>query len=144
MAATTTRPLNKNGAVHLNGNGHKTVAVVKEEAPSRSSSTGLARKAIIGIGAAVLLSWGAVWGAGAWQFSAAHTSTDDAFVASDTVPITPQVAGNVAQVLVNDNQRVHAGDPLVILDDAIFRADVDQAQANLGVAEANAEGAATN
>src|SRR5205823_4226173 len=55
----------------------------------------------------------------------------------------PQVNGNIQQVLVTDNQRVQAGQLLVVLDDTTFRADVDQADANLAMARSAATGAAS-
>ena len=93
---------------------------------------------IFGISALVLAG---IWGVRTWRFNAVHAVTDDAYITNDVVQITPQVAGNVAQVLVKENQEVKAGQPLVILDDATFRAALDSAKASLAVAEANALGA---
>lgn len=59
-----------------------------------------------------------------------HVSTDDAFVAADTiVPIVPQVGGRVTRVLVRENQRVAAGDLLVEIEDRDYRARLDRAEA---------------
>lgn len=91
-----------------------------------------------GVAAAI----GILWGVRAWRFGAAHAVTDDAYVTNTVVQIAPQVAGNVAQVLVLDNQPVKKGQVLVRLDDVTYRATVDQAKATLAVAEANAQGAA--
>lgn len=72
-------------------------------------------------------------------------STDDAYVNSYVTFVAPRVAGQVARVLVDDNNRVKKGDVLVELDPepyrvqlAIKQAAVDSAQANLVVAEASA------
>ena len=61
--------------------------------------------------------------------------------------VAPRVAGQVARVLVDDNNRVKKGDVLVELDPepyrvqvAIKQAAVDAAQANLVVAEATVRG----
>jgi membrane fusion protein (multidrug efflux system) len=123
---------------------HFPEADVPKEAPARQPLKRSRKQLLLLLGGAFALSVGIVRGVRAWQFGATHVATDDAYLMTDTVPITPQVAGNVAQVLVRDNQRVRAGQPLVILDDATFRADVDQAQANLAVAQATAEGSATH
>ena len=40
-------------------------------------------------------------------------STDDAYVGANTTTVAPKVRGLVADVLVTDNQAVHAGDALV-------------------------------
>ena len=77
-------------------------------------------------------------------FHAWHTvSTDDAYVNSYVTFVAPRVSGQVAQVLVDDNNRVKKGDVLVRLDPepfqvqvAINQAAVDTAQANVVVAEA--------
>jgi len=56
-------------------------------------------------------------------------STDDAYVKADTAAIAARVNGYVARVQVADNQTVQAGDVLVSIDDADFKARVDQAKA---------------
>ena len=80
---------------------------------------------------------------------ALHTvSTDDAYVNSYVTFVAPRVTGQVARVLVEDNNRVKKGDVLVELDPepyrvqvAIRQAAVDTAQANLVVANANVRAA---
>ena len=70
-------------------------------------------------------------GATLWWLSARNwESTDDAFIDVHTVQVSPQVAGRVLRVLVDDNQEVHAGQPLVEIDPADFKARLDQAVAN--------------
>jgi membrane fusion protein (multidrug efflux system) len=83
--------------------------------------------------------------AGAWFILASPSSetTDDAYVAADTSTIAPKVRGLVAEILVRDNQRVRAGDPLVKLDAEEFDAKAATARADLadataGVASAQA------
>lgn len=83
----------------------------------------------------------AIAGVRYWSFASSHVSTDNAAVTSDVVQIAPQVSGTVKQVLVKDNQEVKAGDLLVVLDDATYRAAVAQAQANLDAAVAQGRGA---
>src|ERR1700726_3878609 len=70
-------------------------------------------------------------------------STDDAYVNSYVTFVAPRVAGQVARVLVEDNNRVKKGDVLVELDPepyrvqvAIKQAAVDSAQAELVTAQA--------
>ncbi|MBE7217014.1 MAG: HlyD family efflux transporter periplasmic adaptor subunit [Caulobacteraceae bacterium] len=63
-----------------------------------------------------------------------EVSTDDAYVGADVAQITPQVGGQVAQVLVSDTQAVKAGQVLVTLDPADTRAALDQARAQYGQA----------
>jgi membrane fusion protein (multidrug efflux system) len=74
-------------------------------------------------------------------------STDDAYVNSYVTFVGPRVIGQVARVLVDDNNRVKKGDRLVELDSepyrvqvAVKQAAVDAAQAELVVAEASVRG----
>ncbi len=70
-----------------------------------------------------------------------RVSTDDAQVDGHIVPIAAKVSGNIAAVLVDDNQPVKAGDVLVRIDPRDYQARVDQARAALSVAESQARGA---
>src|SRR6266540_7260746 len=65
--------------------------------------------------------------------------TDDAFLRADITPLSTRVSGTVAQVAVNDYQRVKAGDLLVQLKDDDFKAQVAQAQAGVAAAQAALE-----
>jgi membrane fusion protein (multidrug efflux system) len=64
-------------------------------------------------------------------------STDDAYVNSHVTFVAPRVAGQVAQVLVDDNNRVKKGDILVVLDKEPFQVQVNIKKAALDVAQAN-------
>ncbi|MBQ4855945.1 HlyD family secretion protein [Rhodanobacter sp. B2A1Ga4] len=70
--------------------------------------------------------------------------TRDGRVRADVVRVAPDVSGLVTSVAVADNQLVHKGDLLFIIDTARFRYAVDQAQANLDAAEASARAAGAN
>ena len=74
-------------------------------------------------------------------------STDDAYVNGHLTLVAPRVSGQVARVLVEDNQRVKKGDLLVQLDKepyqvqvAIKRAAVVSAEADLAAANAMVRG----
>jgi len=60
------------------------------------------------------------------------------------VRVGTQVSGTVSKLHANYNDRVHAGDILVELDDALFRAQVEQSGANVDNARATLELTATN
>lgn len=64
-------------------------------------------------------------------FGTSVQTTDNAYVRGQTTVIAPQVNGYVVEVLVQDFQQVKAGQPLVRIDDRIYRQRVEQAQANL-------------
>ncbi|MBU2550481.1 MAG: HlyD family secretion protein [Proteobacteria bacterium] len=63
-------------------------------------------------------------------------STDDAFVDGKVFAVSPRVSGYVTEVLVEDNQRVQAGQPLVLLDASEY--EVARASARAALAEAEA------
>ena len=74
-------------------------------------------------------------------------STDDAYVNGHLTLVAPRVRGQVARVLVDDNNRVRKGEILVELDKepyqdavAVAKAAVDTAKANLMAAMATARG----
>ncbi|HET6471691.1 MAG TPA: HlyD family secretion protein, partial [Pseudomonadales bacterium] len=64
-------------------------------------------------------------------------TTDNAYVGADVTSVAPKVRGLVEAVLVQDNQRVHAGDPLVRIDPEEFDARVAAATADLADAQAS-------
>jgi membrane fusion protein (multidrug efflux system) len=67
-----------------------------------------------------------------------HTvSTDDAYVNSYVTFVAPRVSGQVAHVLVEDNNRVKKGDILVQLDPEPFRVQVAIKQAGVDSAQAD-------
>jgi membrane fusion protein (multidrug efflux system) len=68
-------------------------------------------------------------------------STDDAQVDGHITQISSKVYGRVAEVLVSDNQQVKAGQLLAKLDPRDFQAALDQAKAQLTLAEAEAQSA---
>ena len=81
-----------------------------------------------------LVAWRVIAGQG-------HESTDNAQVEAEIVPVPSRAGGLVVEVLVADNQRVEAGQPLARLDDVPARTRVAQAEAALAAAEASAKAA---
>jgi membrane fusion protein (multidrug efflux system) len=71
-----------------------------------------------------------------WLTTRNRVTTDDAYVDGRAVSIAPRVAGAVISLDVNDNQFVHAGDPLIHLDPRPFQLAVAAAQAELDTARA--------
>ena len=63
-------------------------------------------------------------------------TTDDAYVKADSTIVAPKVSGYLAEVLVADNEPVKAGQLLARIDDRDFRAALDQARADVAVADA--------
>jgi multidrug resistance efflux pump len=76
----------------------------------------------------------------AWRlppFNSAIERTENAYVRGRTTVIAPQVSGYVVEVAVNDYQQVSAGSILARIDDSLYRARVEQAEANLAAARAS-------
>ena len=93
--------------------------------------------------AVLVLIGGTIWAVESWN----TVSTDDAYVNGHVTFVAPRVAGQVARVLVDDNNRVRKGDLLVELDREPFevqvriaRAAVEAAQADLTAKRAETRG----
>jgi membrane fusion protein (multidrug efflux system) len=71
----------------------------------------------------------------------AVVSTDAAYIQADSSTIAPKVRGLVAEVLVQHNQAVKRGDPLVRIESEEFDARVASAAADLQQARATVEAA---
>jgi membrane fusion protein, multidrug efflux system len=104
------------------------------------------RKLLLGVLGVVVIA-AAVYGVPWIRFVLTTVSTDDAYVNGHVTFVAPRVRGQVARVLVDDNNRVHKGDLLVELDKEPFRdavairkAAVDTAEADLQVARATVRG----
>jgi membrane fusion protein (multidrug efflux system) len=87
--------------------------------------------AVMAIGLIVLLTGN--WTA--WTGAREAQITDDAYLQADLTPLSTKIAGLVASVAVGDYQTVKTGDPLVLLKDDDFRAQVEQAKAALQASE---------
>ena len=66
-----------------------------------------------------------------------HVATDDAYVEGSIVIISAKVAGHVAEVHMDDNRAVKAGDLLLRIDPRDYAARRDQARAAVAVAQAS-------
>ncbi len=65
-----------------------------------------------------------------------YPSTDDAYIDANIAYIAPQVTGQVLEVAVTNHQAVNAGDLLFTIDPSTFITNLNQAEANLKVAQA--------
>jgi membrane fusion protein, multidrug efflux system len=106
-----------------------------EEPPKGLANPKVRRLAILGgvVLVAVL--------AGLFLYYHNRESTDDAQVDGHITPVASKVYGRVAQVLVDDNRPVKAGQVLVKIDPRDYQANVDQAKAALALAESDAQSA---
>jgi len=87
---------------------------------------------------ALLILVGGTYGVIKYLHAQKHEETDDAQIVSTLSPVIPRVPGYIRAVKVNDNQMVHKGDTLLVLDDRDYQVAVDQAAAALASARSNA------
>ena len=83
-------------------------------------------------------------GAGYWYLNRNLATTDDAYTDGNAVMLSPQIAGTVVALAVNDNQRVRAGDVLLRIDPRAYQAARDESAARLAVAQAQLADARAN
>ncbi len=115
--------------------------------PSPSHQSIQKRRLLLGAAAVLLLAAILAFGIPWVRLALSTASTDDAFVNGHVTFVAPRVRGQVARVLVDDNNRVRKGDLLVELDKeplratvAVKKAAVDTAEADLRAAEAAVRG----
>ncbi len=106
-----------------------------EEKPGRWTAPGF-RLAAMGVAAAIGLA-----AAGLLLYYHNRVTTDDAQVDGHITPVASKIYGNVAEVLVTDNQPVKAGQVLVRIDPRDSQAKVAQAKAALALAESQSQAA---
>ncbi len=111
-----------------------TQTVAAEDKPRRSLKRLWRPVAILAalVGAGVTASW--------WFTEGRYIeTTDNAYVHGDIAVLGSRIEGDVAEIKVADNQRVRAGDPLIVLDPSDWRARLAQASANAAEATAAVE-----
>jgi len=79
-----------------------------------------------------------------WRYLGSYESTDDARIDGHLNAISARVSGHVVKLLVNDNQYVEAGTPLVEIDPRDYEVAVARAKAAYQDALATAESTQVN
>lgn len=108
---------------------------VEKEEPKGLANPKVQRLAILG-GAVLIAALTALF-----LYYHNRESTDDAQIDGHITPIASKIYGRVAQVLIDDNQAVKAGQTLVKIDTGDYQAALDQAKAALALAESEAKSA---
>ena len=99
-------------------------------AAAPAANTSKRKKLLLTIGgifAAVGIGYGVYWTVSGRYFE----ETEDAYVQGNVVQITPQIAGTISRIFVDDTDVVKAGQPLVSLDTADADIALAQAEAEL-------------
>lgn len=73
-----------------------------------------------------------------------YQSTDDAYVDTTTVSVSPKVSGQIVKVLVADNQPVKAGQVVAVIDKIDYQVKLEQATAAYEKALLNQQNAHAN
>ncbi|AZO72482.1 MULTISPECIES: HlyD family secretion protein [unclassified Mesorhizobium] len=103
--------------------------VAPVEAPAKKKRS--VRSFLLPIIGLALLGAGSWYGYNYWTDGRFMISTDDAYVQADMSFVSPKISGYVDKVLVSENQRVKAGDPLFVIDDGDYKIAVAQAEAQI-------------
>ncbi|TIQ27429.1 MAG: HlyD family secretion protein [Mesorhizobium sp.] len=103
--------------------------VAPVEAPAKKKRS--VRSFLLPIIGLALLGAGSWYGYNYWADGRFMISTDDAYVQADMSFVSPKISGYVDKVLVSENQRVKAGDPLFVIDDGDYKIAVAQAEAQI-------------
>ncbi len=112
-------------------------ATAATAAPPASLGARLSSKGLVSLAAAIAI---ALAGIAYIVSPPSKVTTDNAYLRADSSVVAPKVRGLVAEILVQHNQAVKRGDPLVRIDAEEFDAKVAAAEAEL--ANAVATGAA--
>jgi len=101
-----------------------------------SPAINLKQRKLLGRSLGVLIVLGAVAsGVWVWRINYQHPRTNDAMVRADIVGIAPEVSGRIVALPVADNQYVKQGDLLYVIDPRPYQAKLDEAKANLLIAQ---------
>jgi membrane fusion protein, multidrug efflux system len=79
-----------------------------------------------------------------WRYFTSYESTDDAQIDGHLNPVSPRITGHIQKLLVDDNQYVRAGQPVVQIDPRDYQVLVARAQADYDNAVAEARAAGVN
>jgi membrane fusion protein (multidrug efflux system) len=72
------------------------------------------------------------WRLAVWPYE----TTENSYLKAHMTQVSPRESGYVKEVLFEDNQKVAAGDLLVVIDDADYRARVEEGEAQIRVERA--------
>jgi membrane fusion protein, multidrug efflux system len=117
-----------------------TIVVPPSRGAARRSHVMAPKRLALAFAMAALLGGAAWYGNDWWSNGRFVESTDDAYVGGNITALAPHVSGFIEQVLVTDNQRVHAGQIVIRLDKRDFQTALDHAAATVGARQASLDG----
>src|SRR6478672_7701662 len=93
-------------------------------------------RVVLGVVGVLALGTGAYFGHGWWTIGRYMVATDDAYVGARSSTLSPKVSGYIADVAVEDNAQVKAGDVIARIDDGDYRLAVQTARDQIAVQQA--------
>ena len=108
--------------------------------PAPATASHGRRKWLLGVLTLVFLLAGGAYGTYWVLIGRFEESTDDAYVAGNTVALTTRVIGTVTAIRADNTQRVQEGQPLVQLDSTDARIALEQTEAQLAQAVRQVQG----
>jgi membrane fusion protein, multidrug efflux system len=93
-------------------------------------------RVVAAVAGVLLLGVGAYYGQYWWTQGRYLVTTDDAYVGAKNATLSPKVSGYIAEVAVEDNVEVAAGDVVARIDDGDYRLAVQNARDQIGVQQA--------
>jgi membrane fusion protein (multidrug efflux system) len=92
---------------------------------------------LITVISAILVLSGIVLGIWFFIFNKNHEETNDAQVDQYVIPIMARITGHIKEVRYQENQFVHKGDTLIVIDNREYQAHLDMALADVENAKSN-------
>ncbi len=107
-----------------------TAAPVAAPAPAVKPKSNV-RRLVLGAVVLVALGYGGSVARDYWTVGRFMVHTDDAYLKADINIVAPRVSGYISKIAVTENQKVKAGDLLMLLDDGDFQNAVSSTQSKV-------------
>ncbi|MGN6422409.1 MAG: HlyD family efflux transporter periplasmic adaptor subunit [Asticcacaulis sp.] len=111
-----------------------------QSAPKPNAANNAKRKRLLTYLAAAVAVGAIGYGVYYLAYASHYVSTDNAYVGTDVAQVNALVPGPIATVVVNETQAVKAGDVLATIDNSDARIAVEQAKADLALAQRRVQG----
>jgi membrane fusion protein (multidrug efflux system) len=111
-------------------------APARPQPPVATSARKRRLRVVAGVAGVLLLGVGGYYGQYWWTQGRYLITTDDAYVGAKNATLSPKVSGYIAEVAVEDNAEVAAGDVVARIDDGDYRLAVQNARDQIGVQQA--------
>jgi membrane fusion protein, multidrug efflux system len=114
-------------------------APARPQTPVATSARKRRLRVVAGVAGVLLLGVGGYYGQYWWTQGRYLITTDDAYVGAKNATLSPKVSGYIAEVAVEDNAEVAAGDVVARIDDGDYRLAVQNARDQIGVQQATVD-----